>query len=101
MSGVIKLYRLSEDGKPYAKAAKTLPAGTTDDQLAKALEDGRYGAWLVKEIPLNPRSSLNCNQGHPRAQWWTVTAGGRKYCRKCATEASKRSKAKAKKKESK
>ena len=35
-----------------------------------------------------------CNNGHPKAEFWTITKSGRKHCRRCSVEASQRSRAK-------
>lgn len=41
------------------------------------------------------KTKTKCANGHPRAEYWTETAKGRQYCRKCAVEASQRSRAKS------
>lgn len=48
----------------------------------------------VEEKPAEKVVPTECANGHPRAEFWTTTAGGRKYCRACAVEASQRSRAK-------
>ena len=99
-----KLFRVSATGDTYAKAFKTLvdPTGPHTEAREAAVE--KYGEDVafrifevladgtLKEFGVVADGPTECVNGHLRAEWWTVTKGGRKYCRKCATEASKRSK---------
>ena len=104
-----KLFRVNAEGKLYAKATKTLVDPVSPFKEAYDEMIGRFGkdvVYRIFEVRDNGElvefgadievSSATCVNGHLRATWWTITKGGRKYCRKCATEASKKSKAKAK-----
>lgn len=42
----------------------------------------------------NTETVETCKNGHPKAEFWTVTPKGRKHCRRCSVEASQRSRAK-------
>lgn len=99
-----KIFRINAEGAPYAKAAKTLvdPEGGIHTEAHKAVTE-KFGDVAYKIFVVQADGSLaefggdradQCVNGHDKAEWWTVTKGGRKYCRKCACEASKRSKSK-------
>lgn len=118
-----KVFKMAADGTRYAKAAKTIkdPDGLYTE-YAKVLESlpGDPKSYRLFELtngelipvedkpskpakaPKTPKAPkvvdlVNCANGHAKAEWWTVTAGGRKYCRKCAVAASIKSKAAKKK----
>ena len=113
-----KIFKIAADGKRYAKAAKTVGLYTEALRVAETLPGDRAsykifeladGELRLVELRLvepaktkaekkasKPKAvvdTTNCTNGHLRAEWWTVTAGGRKYCRKCAVIASLKSKA--------
>ena len=108
-----KIFKIAADGKRYAKAAKTVDLYTEALRVAETLPGDR-ASYRIFELadgelrlvePAKPKAekkaskpktvvdTTNCTNGHLRAEWWTVTAGGRKYCRKCAVIASLKSKA--------
>ena len=108
-----KIFKIAADGKRYAKAAKTVGLYTEALRVAETLPGDRASYKIFEladgELRLvehaktkaekkasKPKAvvdTTNCTNGHLRAEWWTVTAGGRKYCRKCAVIASLKSKA--------
>ena len=108
-----KIFKIAADGKRYAKAAKTVDLYTEALRVAETLPGDRASYRIFEladgELRLvepaktkaekkasKPKAvvdTTNCINGHLRAEWWTVTAGGRKYCRKCAVIASLKSKA--------
>ena len=108
-----KIFKIAADGKRYAKAAKTVDLYTEALRVAETLPGDRASYRIFEltdgELRLvepaktkaekkasKPKAvvdTTNCTNGHLRAEWWTVTAGGRKYCRKCAVIASLKSKA--------
>lgn len=108
-----KIFKIAADGKRYAKAAKTVGLYTEALRAAETLPGDRASYKIFEladgELRLvepaktkaekkasKPKAvvdTTNCTNGHLRAEWWTVTAGGRKYCRKCAVIASLKSKA--------
>ena len=69
-------------------------AETTHDVAAESPKKARARKAAQKAVEPKPAEKTECANGHPRADFWTTTAGGRKYCRKCAVEASQRSRAK-------
>lgn len=112
-----KIFKMTATGERYAKAAKTLkdPEGIYTEAVALiATLPGDPKSYAIFEltdagelVPLGatwaantfktPKAPkvvdlVNCANGHAKAEWWTTTAGGRKYCRKCAVAASIKSK---------
>ena len=108
-----KIFKIAADGKRYAKAAKTVDLYTEALRVAETLPGDRASYKIFELVDGELRlvehaktkaekkaskpkvvvDTTNCANGHLRAEWWTVTAGGRKYCRKCAVIASLKSKA--------
>lgn len=60
--------------------------GAPDDKEKNHGRQVRYPAPAVEKT--------ECANGHPRAEYWTTTKGGRSYCRACARAASKAKNAK-------
>lgn len=111
-----KIFKMTATGERYAKAAKTLkdPEGVYTEAVALiATLPGDPKSYAIFELtdagelvpfeapkpktvktPKAPKviDLVNCANGHAKAEWWTTTAGGRKYCRKCAVAASIKSK---------
>lgn len=105
-----KIFKMTADGVRYAKAAKTLkdPVAPWTEALKLITElpgdPGSYRVFVVEadgELTEFGAASENetCANGHRKAEWWTQMPSGRKYCRKCATEASIASRAKRKARE--
>lgn len=86
------------DNCPLCGTAAVIPnaALETAAQARGKLVAGRKAKVRSEsaEKPADQAELTECTNGHPRAEFWTVTAGGRSYCRLCAREASAKSRAK-------
>lgn len=78
------------DNCPICGTSAVIPTDTpVTNKKPRAKKTAEKTAAPVENV-----TPTECVSGHPRAEFWTTTAAGRKYCKACARAASQRSRAK-------